>query len=379
MASSNDVCLVRSTMSSLFFDIAFATLSANIDEERSIRSNIDNADATTPILPDKPSWWFYNFRIYSQSIIFLFNVAKLIHAANENDSNGAILCAVRSICVLGIIARHYYLCNYKFVDLAYGKLTPHLVPLQIVFMSTYATVGAISAGIDPFFASDSVYVILYFLLPASFRALSFATASLWSKLMTKTAADGTVVVPAVSALMIFNGYGTIFFLSLAGSNKNSIFFTDRLLCGLLFIIPFVSTVRNLLKREKKREQVFNELRSSSQKSSRQIAASDNEAQRVSLDENEDAHTTAHQSVNAIDDTAVHDHKLNVLELRKHFTENKIFALITPVSCTFMIIMSFELAMSMYLYHRDGVPASWCEPLTFHVIDKGFQVILDYFL
>ena len=151
----NDTCLVRSTTSSLFFDLSFATLSVNIDEELSIRSNVDNADTTTPILPDKPSWWFYNFRIYSQLIILLFNVAKMIYAAYKNDTNNTIISAVRSICVLGIIMRHYYLCNYKFIDFAQGKLTPHLVPLQYLFMTTYATVGAISAGIDPYFASDS--------------------------------------------------------------------------------------------------------------------------------------------------------------------------------------------------------------------------------
>ena len=372
----NDTCLVRSTTSSLFFDLSFATLSVNIDEELSIRSNVDNADTTTPILPDKPSWWFYNFRIYSQLIILLFNVAKMIYAAYKNDTNNTIISAVRSICVLGIIMRHYYLCNYKFIDFAQGKLTPHLVPLQYLFMTTYATVGAISAGIDPYFASDSHYAIIFFVMPVSFRALSFATASLWSKLITmkaavlKAAVGDTVVVPAVSALIVFFFYGAAFFLSLAGSNTTSIFFTDRLLCGLFFLMTFISSMRNLLKREQKRTKVYIELRES-------LIVSPN----PNVIESEDVHTPDRQSIDAIDslDASIHDHKLNILERRKQLNENEIFALITPVACTFMIVMVFELAMSMYLYRRDGVPANWCPPFMFQSIDKGFQYILDYFL
>ena len=410
MTSMND-CLPRSTLSSVYFDIAFATLSANIDEERNIRIN-DDGDTATPELPDKPSWWFYNFRIYSQTIILLFNVAKIISAASKNDINSAILSAVRSICISGIITRHYYLCNYKFMDIVQGKLK-HLMFLQILFMSSYAIVGAISASVDPFFASDWRTIILFYLLPVSFRGLSFVTASLYSKMMTKTAADGTIIVPELSTLMIFNFYGTIFFFSLAGSNSASMFFADRLLCGVFFILPFASFFRNLLKREQKREKLR-----ISQKESTSYRAKDSVGRGISIsqiaslnnpdqiDNDEDAAPAAGENnvsrpfhiedgttrggmtsndpenvnTNNNEDTSdVHNHKVTILDLRREFTENKIYALITPVSCTFMIIMSFELAMSMYLYHRDGVPANWCEPYTFQSIDKGFQIVLDYFL
>jgi len=213
----SDTCLVRSTMSSVFFDIAFATLSANIDEGRNIRLNDDenDIDTSTPVISDKPSWWFYNFRISTQLILFLFNVAKVISAASKYDTNGAILSAVRCICVLGIILRHYYLCNYKYSDLVQGKLK-HLLPFQVVFMFSYGIIGAISGGIDPFYAFDRQTMILFYMIPVSFRVLSFATASLWSKMMTKTAADGTVVVPDVPTLMVFNFYGTIFYFPWLG-------------------------------------------------------------------------------------------------------------------------------------------------------------------
>jgi hypothetical protein len=56
-------------------------------------------------------------------------------------------------------------------------------------------------------------------------------------------------------LMIFNFYGTIFYFSLAGSNTRSIFFADRLLCGVLLFVPFISFFRNLLKREQRREKL----------------------------------------------------------------------------------------------------------------------------
>ena len=371
-------CLVRSTTSSLYFDIGFATLSANLDEEFDNRRIDDDANTTSPIISDKPCWWFYNFRIYSQLIVLLFNVAKVIYSASKNDSSSATLSALRSVGVIGIIARHYYLCNYKYGELVHGKLSSHLMPLQFVFMFFYLTVGALSAGIDPYFASDSHSVIIFFLMPIFFRGLSFATATLYSKATTKTKVDGTVVVPTTSAsfsYLFFNGYGAVFYFCLAGSNSNSVFFTDRILCGSFFMMSCVSSTRNFLKRGKKRKQVFQELRLS------QIAVCNDLEESVDGKVDDDRRNDR-ESINAtVDtvDTAVLDNNVNVLELRKQFTENKIFALITPVACTFMVIMSFELAMSMYLYHRDGIPANWCEPFTFLDIDKGFQIILDYFL
>ena len=370
MALSLNTCLPRSTTSSVFFDIAFATLSANIDEEIDVHSSYENVDTTTPILPDKPSWWFYNFRMYSQLFLFLFNVGKCIYSVINNDTDNAILSAVRSLCVLGILVRHYYVCNYKFMDLVLGKLTRHLITLQIVFMALYGVVGAISGGIDRYFASESSIVMVFFLMPIAFRGLSFASASLYSKVMTTTSEDGTMVVQEIPPLLIMYFYGTVFYFSLAGSNSTSMFFTDRVLCGSFFFLSFASIVRSVFNRERKREQVFIELS--------QYSQSFNDASINEVVDESDSKTDSKTDDN-INGTAVFDHKVNVLELNKQFTENKIFVLITPVACTFMIIMSFELAMSMYLYQRDGVPANWCEPFSFNLFDKGFQVVLDYFL
>ena len=364
-----NTCMTRSSTSSVYFDIFFATLSANIDEE--LDNNTNDVDNTMPVLPDTPSWWFYNFRIYSQLVLLFFNVAKFIYSASQNDTNSAVLSAVRSICVLGIIVRHYYLCNYKFMALVHGKLTPHLMPLQVIFMSLYMLIGAISGGIDPFFASDKTAVIIFFILPIFFRGLSFATSSLYTKAMTKTLADGTVVIPSVTASFSYTvhySYGTILYFSLAGSNSTSLFFTDRVLCGLFFFLSAASTARSLMKREKKREQVFVELR-------RSLNDLEDSVDRT----NDDDDVNSQSRIDTMDVTTLHDHRVHVLELRKRFTENKVFALVTTVGCTFMIIVSFELAMSMYIYQRDGVPANWCEPFSFLIIDKGFQVVLDYFL
>ena len=358
-------CMTRSSTSSVYFDIFFATLSANIDEE--LDNNTKDVDATMPVLPDKPSWWFYNFRIYSQLVLLFFNGAKFIYSASRNDTNSAALSAVRSICVLGILIRHYYLCNYKFMDIVNGKLTPHLMPLQVFFMCSYMAVGAISAGIDPFFASDRTAVIIFFILPIFFRALSVATASLYTKALTKTMVDGTVVVPSVTASFSYTvhyAYGSVLYFSLAGSNSTSVFFTDRVLCGVFFFLSVASTARSLMKREKKREQVFIELR----RSMNEVDESDSK-----LDD------LVNRQIDTVDVTTLHDHRVHVLELRKRFTENKVFSLVSSVGCTFLVIISFELAISMYLYHRDGLPANWCEPFSFLILDKGFQTVLDYFL
>ena len=375
-------CMARSTTSSVYFDIAFAILSANIDEELDVR--IDDIDITTATLPKKPSWWFYNFRMYSQLFLLVFNVAKFIYSAIQNDTNNALLSALRSICVLGILIRHYYICNYKFMDLVLGKLTRHLLPLQIAFMASYNIVGAISGGIDPFFASDSTTVIIFFLVAMSYRALSFATASLYSKAMTTTVADGTVVVPQIPSFFFFYFYGTVFNFSLAGADMNSKFFTDRLLCGVYNFLSFASVARSLFNRKKKREQVFVEhlSRSMSQASLNELVNGDGDDD--SDGKFDDPMTNERgdrdrETINSVNDTTLYDHQVNVLELFKQFTENKIFVLITPVACSFMVIISFELAMSMYIYQRDGVPANWCEPFSFTFFDQGFQIVLDYFL
>ena len=186
--------------------------------------------------------------MYSQLFLLVFNVGKFVYYVIQNDINNALLSAVRSICVLGILIRHYYICNYKFMDLVLGKLTPHLLPLQIVFMASYNIVGAISGGLDPFFASDSTKIIVFFLMPISFRGLSFATASLYSKVRSKTkVADGTVIVP-ITSFFFFYFYGALFNFSLAGSDMGSKFFTDRLLCGAFYFLSFASVARTLFKR-----------------------------------------------------------------------------------------------------------------------------------
>ena len=65
--------------------------------------------------------------------------------------------------------------------------------------------------------------------------------------------------------------------------------------------------------------------------------------------------------------------------RKVFTQTKMFVLWFQVSLMFLILLITELAMSMYLYHRDGVPANWCKPFSFDVFANGIQTVFDYFL
>jgi alkylation response protein AidB-like acyl-CoA dehydrogenase len=64
---------------------------------------------------------------------------------------------------------------------------------------------------------------------------------------------------------------------------------------------------------------------------------------------------------------------------KAFTEAKIFALITAVSCTFMVMQAAELAMSMGILHTTGAPANWCHPFSFADVNKGFQVVFDFLI
>ena len=370
-------CVSRSSTASLFFNIFFTTFIANLDEEINNRTKIDD---TTP-LPDVPSWFFYNFRMYTQSINLTFNVAKVIYSANQNDTNSAVLSAVRSLCVACLIARHYYLCNYKFMEIVHGKLK-YLLLLQIVFMFTYLIVGAISGAIDPYFASDRTAVIIFFVLPMIIRILSLATASLYRKVMSKTMADGTVVPPSVTIsfnLTIHYFYmGCFYFFLLADSS--SIFFNDRLLCGMFFILTVASTVRNFLMRERNRKKVFIDLQQSLNEASfnnslHEVVDGDSKVN----DPRHDEKRVDIEIVNPIDVTTDHNYKVQTLEMRNRFTEMKIYVLITTVSCTFMIIISVELAMSMYLYHRNGVPVNWCAPISLSTIDRGFQTILDFFL
>ena len=263
------------------------------------------------------------------------------------------------------------------MEIVHGKLK-YLLLLQIVFMFTYLIVGAISGAIDPYFASDRTAVIIFFVLPMVIRILSLATASLYRKVMSKTMADGTVVPPSVTMsfnLTIHYFYmGCFYFFLLVDSS--SIFFNDRLLCGLFFILTVASTVRNFLMRERNRKKVFIDLQQSLNEASLNISLNGDSKDN---DPRHEEKCVDIEIVNPIDVTTDHNYKVQILEMRNRFTEMKIYVLITTVSCTFMIIISVELAMSMYLYYRNGVPVNWCAPISLSTIDRGFQTILDIFL
>ena len=68
-----------------------------------------------------------------------------------------------------------------------------------------------------------------------------------------------------------------------------------------------------------------------------------------------------------------------VERLKRFMDAKRGVLWSQVSATFLVVIIAEIVLSMVLYQQTGTPTAWCAPFSFGDLDKGFQVVLDFFL
>ena len=394
-------CLTRSATSSLFFDILFASICAVLDDQR----NFGDDGTIHKTIPLHPTWWFYDFRMYTQTILLCYNLAKFIYEAQQNDMM-LILSAIRCICVFVILARHHYYCRYKWQELSEGLWNDRFTGMHAMCMIGYHLVGAISAGVDPYFAVDRTAMVLFFILPVPIRMVSVAASKLYSKLTTRivnhTVVEGRIIPP----LIIFTSMMSTFFLLLCIVDSSSPWLADRVLMFCNLSLNLATEVLKMRKRvlavvrvrmDSVRMRINTvRVRISSvylqpldaavvvpvtEEAEVGLTTRDNpqpvQPQLITTQQIADAGTSVDANASSRSDMS-HDDVENVEKLTT-FTDAKRIVLFVQVASTFLVIISAELVLSMTLYRLTGVPTEWCAPFAFQDVNKGFQVVLDFFL
>ena len=429
MHDANSVCITRTTTASLMFDIAVATITAWLDEARQLKRT-DDGDNNVATVPSQPTWFFYNFRMATQIVVLLYNLARLIYEAYDNQGFIAVLNAVRCVCLVGLITRHYFVCNYRWDMLMTGE-KGHLVLLQMFFMWTYSIIGTVASSIDPYFASDTVLMSVFFMVPLGLRLVAIMISKAYAKLFTRVV-GGLLVEAYVSPLLVQTSLVATFYFALCVAKPVSLFFADWLLTGVALLLPSIVGAFGAWRRKRVNDDIrqkhttgypenennnnnnnivvpvngddetgrlddFNfpeDTRGTgSDKTGRETKVDPSPEQSPTLPPRVASHdnvgcsslTNDGQCEDAGDRrsltmmTSKGEQLIVDIERGKAFTEAKIFVLLSAVSCTFMVMQAAELAMSMGILYATGAPANWCRPFSFADVNKGFQVVLDFLI
>ena len=371
-------CLTRSTTSSLYFDILFASVNAVLDERR----NYGDDGTVHKSIPLHPTWWFYNFRMYTQAVLLCYNLAKFVYEAQQNDMM-VILSAVRCICVIIILARHHYYCRYKWLEMSEGLWNDRFTAILAFSMIGYNVVGAIAAGVDPYFSVDRTAMVLFFIMPVALRFVALMISKLYSKLTTRTVNQTVVAGRVIPPLLIFYHLVASFFFLLCIVDSSSPWLVDRvlMLCNLSFsAVAEVLQMRKRVLAERMYVQPVNAavVVPVSGETEEELAINDKpqyvQEQPITTPQVADA-DAGNDARTSNQNDATHD----VIEKLKRFTDAKRSVLWVQVTGTFLVVISAELVLSMTLYRLTGVPTVWCAPFAFQDVNNGFQVVLDYFL
>ena len=390
-----NTCLTRSATSSLYFDALFATIFAVLDEQ----SSLGNDGTIHKTIPLHPTWWFYDFRMYSQAALLCYNLVKFIYEAQQNDMM-LIMSVIRCFCVFVILARHHYYCRYKWLELTEGLWNVRFTVINALCMIGYNIVGAISSGVDPYFAVDRAAMIVFFAMPMGARVVSVAASKLYSKLTTRTVGQTVVVGTVIPPIIIFDGVLSLFYFLLCIAVPASPWLTDRVLMCCILSFSTLTEVLKVRKRvfatEKLKERTVSVI---PPKTARVVPVADDGELGLATDlEPVQEHSVPNSRVTALDsEVGTHvdtdadvgagvDGQIDGLqedvenvEKLKQFTDAKRGALWIQVSGTFLVVISAELVLSMTLYSLTGLPTVWCAPFAFQDVNKGFQVVLDYVL
>ena len=379
-----NTCLTRSTTSSLYFDILFASVNAVLDE----RKNYGNDGTIHKTIPLHPTWWFYNFRMYTQGILLCYNLAKFIYEAQQNDMM-VVMSAIRCLCVIIILARHHYYCRYKWPEMTEGLWNDRFTAILAVSMIGYNIVGAIAAGVDPYFAMDRTAMVLFFVMPPALRFVALVVSKLYSKLTTRTVNQTVVVGRVIPPLLIFYHLLASFFFMLCIVDPYSPWLADRV---LMCCFPSFSAVAELLKMRKRvlaeRRTVKRVYEKPLNNAAMVVPVTDDTEEGLATYKNskpvQEQSAITQQVAGA--DSDIHadpsdqsDGPQDDIEKLKQFTDAKRGVLWVQVTGTFLVVISAELVLSMTLYGLTGVPTEWCAPFSFHDVNNGFQVVLDFFL
>ena len=378
-----NTCLTRSATSSLYFDILFASVNAVLDE----RKNFGDDGTIRKTIPLHPTWWFYNFRMYTQGVLLCYNLAKFFYEAHQNDMM-LVMSAIRCICVVVLLARHHYYCRYKWQELSEGLCSVQLATMHAVCMNGYNFVGAISAGVDPYFAVDRTAMVLFFVMPVTLRGVSVAVSKLYSNLTTRTVNQIVVNGRVIPPLLIFTFLQSTFFLLLCIMDSFSPWLADRALILCFLSSGFGAELMKMRKRVLAAGRLKMDVHVQSLNAAVVVPVTDDGEEGLATNDIPQCvqvePITTQQIVDVdvgidIDTNRRTDRRHDDVEKLKQFTDAKRVALWVQVSGTFLVVISAELVLSMTLYSLTGVPTVWCAPFAFQNVNKGFQVVLDFFL
>ena len=461
---SSHTCLSRSTTSSLFFDLATASLFVFLDEVVQIRA--EERGIETPIFPPTAPFWFFHFRMYSQTCVLVYNIIRLALTASENQLMW-LLSTIRCILIILMLIFHYWVCTYHWKDMLAGKYTKRLLIGTRVTMPSYWIIGIISASVDPFFASDRIAMICFFLFPVPIRYLGILASFVYEKIFSNKVKGVVVKLKEMGNHVVHTCLLSVFMFSLAIAVPYSLWFADRILFGIITLGQFVlffyadkfrvtiSTIKE--KRASSKQSRLNassivpaldepdeedqqapeitptvtdnitpfspnnglvtpftpsiggayvnhedlpsmrDLNIAPHHSSTptQGPIADNPSEHSSQDGATNLLSMSHIPLSGITNSLTLSERgqnptemllqktasqlTDDIKLRKGFSTVKQLIIWIQIMLTFLFIIAFELALSMYVYHRDGVPTNWCQPFSFETLLGGFQVMFDYVL
>ena len=452
----------------MFFDLATASLFVFLDEVVQIRA--EERGIETPIFPKNAPYWFFTFRMYSQSGVLVYNVIRLAFTATENELMW-LLSTIRCVCIVLMLFFHYWICTYKWKELLAGKYTKRLTISTKVIMPLYWIIGLISACVDPYFASYRTAMICFFIFPIPIYQCGVFASFAYERIFSNKVKGVVVKVKEMGNHVVHTGLLSVFLFILAFAVPYSLWFADRILFGIITLGQFalffyadkfrvtISTIKEkrLSSQQSRNNSIvpLHEVDEEGQQfpatSSSEITPTDinnitpfspnnglvtpftpsvggayvhhedlntrsildldvePQQRRISVpdlvSDNRSEHSSQDGATNLLSLSRIpmsrrssqlsrSDGEQNPTELlllktasqltddvrlRKSYSMVKQLVIFVQIMMTFLFIVAFELALSMYVYHRDGVPANWCRPFSFDTLFGGFQVILDYVL
>ena len=222
--------MTRTSTSEFIIDLALSSIFALVGE------NVGNQIGTEYTPSPKATWLFFNLRITSQIALLIYNAIVLVFAVQQNHSM-LILSAVRCSCIIITTIIHYFICTRLWTLIAgcEGDIHKKFYRGYLFCALSYYLIGAISAGIDPYFASDRNAMIVFFLLPFILR-ISFV---IYTKIYTKMMV-GRVIVDTSSSN--HNSYTILCALLgiayglLAIIDATSLWLIDRIVISLFMLL-----------------------------------------------------------------------------------------------------------------------------------------------
>jgi hypothetical protein len=242
-----------------------------------------------------------------------------------------IMSAVRCICILTILGRHHYYCN-----------------------------------------CDDTAMMVFFVMPVPLRLVSVISSKLISKLTSTTVNQEVVMGTVITPLLIHSVLLSLFHLLLCMTDPSSPWLADRVLMSCILLVNHLGEVQKLRKRMIADERL----------GTRRVYAQPSISAAAIVPVADEAGVLMITAPYRLqDETTVTDDLPDevYVERLKKFMDATRGVLWVQVSATFLVIITAEIVLSMVLYQQTGTPTAWCAPFAFRDVDKGFQVVLDFFL